>query len=157
MNGGPLYLGEPVPDLLSTLFSHLHHEHLKPRRFKKERHTFMRDAGAYAERFNFQGSAWSSAAEKRFYINVGIWFPDYSDDTSSSGYFSGNHLAARIERLVPEAPPHWDVDAATDIAALSTALANLVDAASSKLASQIGDWRSEYLQRRKRRAGAAEV
>lgn len=148
-----------MSDVLSTLFSQLHREHLKPRGFKKERHTFTRNAGAYAERFNLQRSAWSSAAEKRFYINVGIWLPEYADDTCGSGYFSGNHWATRIERLVPGAPPHWDVDAATDLSALSAELAGLIEAASGQLAGRIGDCRDEYLKRRKRLAGdrAAEV
>jgi hypothetical protein len=139
-----------VSDVLSTFFSQLHREHLKPRGFKKERYTFTRDAGAYVERLNFQRSAWSSAAEKRFYINVGIWFPEYAHDTSGSGYFSGNHWATRVESLVPEAPQHWDVHTATDPAALSAELARVIDAASRRLAARIGNCRDEYLQRRKR-------
>lgn len=144
--------------MLSNLFTQLHREHLKRRGFKKVRFTFSRDASAYVERFNFQGSAWSSATEKRFYINIGIWFPEYGDDTSGS-LFPGNHWAARIERLVPEAPPHWDVHAGTDFAVLSAELARLIDAAGLELAARVGHCRDEYLQRQKRVAAgrAAEV
>jgi hypothetical protein len=148
-----------VSDALSTLFTQLHREQLKPRGFKKERYTFTRDTGPYVERFNFQGSAWSSAAEKRFYINVGVWFPEYAEDTSGSGYFSGNHWATRVESFVPDAPPHWDVDATTDLAALSARLATLIERASSRLAERVGTCRDEYLHRRARRTGGrtAEV
>ena len=148
-----------MSDVLSSLFSQLHREHLKPRGFKKERYTFTRDTGRYLERFNFQGSAWSSSAQKRFYINVGVWFPEYADDTSGSCYFSGNHWATRIERLVPEAPPHWDVDAAMDVTALAAQLATLVGKAGGRLAERVGVSRDEYLQRRARHADgrAAEV
>lgn len=148
-----------VSDVLSTLFSRLHREHLKPCGFKKERYTFTRDAGPYLERFNFQGSDFSSSAEKRFYINVGIWFPEFADDTTGSGYFSGNHWATRIARVVPEAPPHWDADGATDVAALAAQLARLVGEASGRLAERVGACRDEYQQRRGRRAGgrAAEA
>lgn len=137
-----------MSDRLSILFTQLHREHLKLRGFRKERYTFTRNAGPYVERFNFQGSAWSSAEGKRFYINLGIWFPEFADDTSGSGYFAGNHWASRIDRVVAHAPSHWDVDATTELSVLSEQLATLVEKASNQLAERIGTCRNEYLQRR---------
>ena len=146
---------QPMPDLIATLLTRLHREALKPHGYGKDRHTFVRRVGSYAERFNFQGSGWSSADEKRFYVNVGIAFPEYPDDLASSGYFTGNHWACRIDDLVEGAPKHWDVNAATGLQALSAELAATIERASASLASSADACRETYLERRAARLASS--
>lgn len=140
-----------MPDVLTEFVNRLHREHLKPLGFKKQNRTFERNTGTYDERFNVQGSNWSTAVEKRFYINVGLRFVAYQDDKSSVGYFAGiNHWGTRIEWLVPGAPKQWDVNADTDLDALLSEVKPLIDAARVQLAERQSDFVREYQERKKR-------
>lgn len=148
-------LRQTMPDVTATLLTQLHRAHLKQRGYGKARHTFERRVGSYTERFNFQGSSWSSTDEKRFYINVGIAFPEYPDDLASSGYFTGNHWACRVESLVDGAPQHWDVSPAADLQLLATQLASLIERASAELSSRAGACRQTYLSWRASRLASS--
>ena len=50
-----------MPDLIATLLTQVHRAHLDLRGYGKVRNTFDRSVGSHSERFNFQGSIWSSA------------------------------------------------------------------------------------------------
>lgn len=92
---------------LTKLLSELHRESLKPAGFSKDGRTFSRDRGEYVERFNFQGSSWSSAAETLFYLNVGVEFTEFGPAEQDWMYFKRTHWAARVDELVPiKASPH---------------------------------------------------
>jgi hypothetical protein len=55
--------------------SELHATHLKPRGFKKTRHTFSRSHEGYTEHYQVQGSAWNNGSGPwTFYLNCGISF-----------------------------------------------------------------------------------
>jgi hypothetical protein len=90
-------------------FSLLHSAHLKPRGFKKVRHTFSKEFDSYGEHYQIQGSAWNDeASDWRFYINCGISFagvPRREPDRD----FPRIHAWARAPHLVQFALPHYDV------------------------------------------------
>ena len=86
---------------LAGLLSELHRESLKPAGFRKVGSTFSRDREGFVERFNFQGSSWSSAAETLFYLNVGVEFAEFGPAERNWVHFKRTHWAALIEELVP--------------------------------------------------------
>src|SRR5688500_18080618 len=108
---------------LAGLLSELHRESLKPAGFRKEGNTFSRDHEVYTERFNFQGSSWSSWAETLFYLNVGVEFSEFGPAERDWVYFRRTHWAGRIDELVPGAADDWRCGATTDRAALKAQLA----------------------------------
>jgi len=58
-----------------AFISELHSIHLKPRGFKKTRHTFIRSRDGYTEHYQIQGSAWNDREGPwTFYLNCGISF-----------------------------------------------------------------------------------
>lgn len=120
---------------VKEFFSLLHNTYLKPAGYSKERFTFARDAGAYIERVQFQGSSWNSAGESwRFYINVGLQFkgipPRYPDRD-----FPRTHLWERIGNIV-DAPSQFDlsVESTTILASEINASIVLASAVISRLA-----------------------
>jgi hypothetical protein len=130
---------------LAELLSELHRESLKPAGFRKERSTFSRDRRAYTERFNFQGSSWSSWVETLFYLNVGVEFAEFGPADRDWVYFKRTHWACRIDELVPGAPDDWRCGEATDRAALKAQLAELVTRASEQIAARLPELRAAYL------------
>lgn len=92
---------------LAGLLSELHRESLKPAGFGKDRNTFSRDRGGYIERFNFQGSSWSSAAETLLYLTVGVEFAEFGPAERDRVYFKRTHWAGRVDELDPGAPDDW--------------------------------------------------
>lgn len=129
---------------LASLLSELHRESLKPAGFRKEGSTFSRDHGGFVERFNFQGSGWSSAAETLFYLNVGVEFPEFGPAEGNWVYFKRTHWAARIDELVPGAPDEWRCGEETDRVALKAQLAKLVLKASEKIEARLPKLRAAY-------------
>jgi hypothetical protein len=138
---------------LVRLLSELHRESLKPAGFGKEGSTFSRDRGEYVERFNFQGSSWSSAAETLFYLNVGVEFAEFGLAEQGWVYFKRTHWGCRVDELVPAAPDDWRCNATTDRAALRAQLAELVVRASGQIAARLPELRAAYLARVTRRGG----
>jgi hypothetical protein len=130
---------------LAGFLSELHRDRLKALGFRKESNTFSRDRGEYVERFNFQGSMGSSAAETRFYLNVGIEFAEYGPAETNWVYFKRTHWAFRIDELNPEAPKDWRCSSETDITALKAEVATLIESASKSLASRKEEFRKSYL------------
>jgi Domain of unknown function (DUF4304) len=130
---------------LAGFLSELHRDRLKTLGFGKERSTFSRDRGEYVERFNFQGSMGSSAAETRFYVNVGIEFVEYGPAETNWVYFKRTHWACRIDELEPEAPKDWRCSSETDTTALKAEVAALIESASKSLASRKEEFRKAYL------------
>jgi len=132
-----------MPKAIENFLSQLHREHLKPRGYKKSRHTFSRDCGAFTERFQVQGSAWNDASGPwRFYINVGVEFHDVPPREPARD-FPGTHCWTRIENLVPGAPAEFDLPV-DDQEAFGAAVAGCVKAASERIGSGIGGARSAY-------------
>jgi hypothetical protein len=132
-----------MPKATEDFLSRLHREYLKPRGYKKSRHTFSRDCGAFTERFQLQGSAWNEASGPwRFYVNVGVEFHGVPPRKPARG-FPGTHCWTRIENLVPGAPVEYDLPLA-DQDAFAAAVSGYVKAASERLASGIGGVRSAY-------------
>ena len=132
-----------MPRATEEFLSRLHREYLKPRGYRKSRHTFSRDCGMYTERFQLQGSAWNDASGPwRFYISVGVEFHDVPAREPARD-FPGTHCWTRIERLVPSAPREYDLllDAQD---ALVVAVSGYVKAASERLASGIQGIRGAY-------------
>lgn len=104
-------------------FSMLHSGYLKPRGFKKVRHTFSRELGGFGEHYQLQGSSWNDeATDWRFYINCGISFrgiPRREPDRD----FPHVHAWARAPHLVPFALPHYDVSAANSTSLVADVVA----------------------------------
>ncbi len=136
-----------MADWFSAFLSSLHREHLKGLGFRKEGRTFSRDRGAYIERVNVQGSSWSNADEKRFYLNCGLEFKDLAPAVADWSYFVGAHEAARAQTLVPSAAPHWNCSRVSDLDALKKELAAVIVAASEALAQRCEEFRTRYLER----------
>jgi hypothetical protein len=136
---------------LTGLLSELHREFLKPAGFRKEGSTFSRDRGEYTERFNFQGSGWSSPGETLFYINVGVEFAEFGAAEQDWVYLRRTHWAGRIDELVRSAPDDWRCDEETDRTSLKRQLAELVARASERMAARLPALRAAYLARVTRR------
>ena len=132
---------------LAELLSELYRESLKSIGFRKEGSTFSRDYGAYTERFNFQGSSWSSWAETLFYLNVGVEFAEFGPAEQDWVYFKRTHWAARIDELLPGSPDDWRCGDTTDRAALKAQLVELVSRACEWIAARLPELRAAYLAR----------
>jgi hypothetical protein len=111
-------------------FSLLHAEHLKPRGYRKVRHTFSRQFAGYGGHYQLQGSEWNDeAGDWRFYINCGISF-DGIPRREPDRDFPHVHAWARAPHLVQVALPHYDVNVqntasvASDVTAVIDACAN---------------------------------
>lgn len=123
----------PVRNLGSDLASELHRSHLKSLGFRKERSTFARERADHVEVFDIQGSQWNSGGEPwRFYLNVGVHFPDVPLDVDSRGIWRGVHALGRIEAIVPGAPESFEVDSSS-VQGVARKLADLIVAASERL------------------------
>jgi len=124
---------------LDQFSSVLHMLHLKPRGYRKVRHTFSRQRDGYAEHFQFQGSSWNDEnSDWRFYLNCGISFdglPRRSPDVD----FPRTHASTRAEHIVPAALPHYEINA-IDPAHLVPDIVAVVDTCSEYFAR-----RHEYL------------
>lgn len=142
---------------LAGLLSELHRETLKPAGFRKEGSTFYRDREGYVERYNFQGSSWSSADLTAFYLNVGVEFADHPAAESDWMYFRRAHWACRVDKLVRGAPKDWRCGVATDRTALKAQLAALVLAASEQVAARLPELRATYLERLARQVASPDV
>ena len=130
---------------LSSFLSELHREYLKPKGFRKEGKTFLRDKGSHRERLHFQGSSWNGTGVRwRFYLNAGLEFPDL-EPRGRWTHFANTHWASRIKQVVPEAPVQWDYSEATDREALKKELVSIVCQASDRLALDAHSIREQYL------------
>jgi len=95
---------------VEKILSDIQREFLKPKGFKKVRHTYSRAMDGYVEKYQIQGSAWNTKDEPwRFYINCGIFFSDIPRRTPDLD-FPETHAHSRASRFVKNAPPHHDLD-----------------------------------------------
>jgi hypothetical protein len=118
-------------------FSDLHRDYLKPRGYRKVRHNFSRDMDGYGERFEFQGSSYNdSDGPWRFYINVGVDFPDIPP-----------RGPVRIETVVAGAPKHFDL-VSPDASDLMRSVADLVESASAQVGAQLPEIRDAFVEKR---------
>jgi Domain of unknown function (DUF4304) len=127
-------------------FSMLHSLNLRPRGFKKVRHTFSREFESYGEHYQLQGSAWNDeASDWRFYINCGISFsgvPRREPDLD----FPRVHAWARAPHLVHFALPHYDV-IADDPTSVVSDVVSVIDECSSYFARRHGYLVEAYARR----------
>ena len=106
-----------VGDLLS---SRVHSGYLKPLGFTKKRHNFYRTSERFMEHYEIQGSSWNSRDTPwTFYLNCGLRFADLENDSRP------DNVWMRAERLVPDAPPQYDVTA-ENMFTLSADLAEVI-------------------------------
>jgi hypothetical protein len=130
---------------VSQFFSALHRDYLKPRRYKKVRHTFSRDMGGYTERVQFQGSAWNNAGGPwTFYINFGVQFRDLPERVPCRD-FPDTHCWTRIEYLVDDASKKYDIPA-NDTGSFAAEITDCLDQASQAAERQISVIRKSYEQ-----------
>jgi hypothetical protein len=86
---------------------------LRPLGFKKAGRTFRRQAERCVQVLNVQASAWSSADELRFTINLGVFFPEVSELTGAQQPSAAGptepqcQLRERIGTLLPERNDRW--------------------------------------------------
>jgi hypothetical protein len=117
---------------VNHFFSELQKQYLKPLGYKKERHTFFREHAEYIERIQCQGSPWNSSDSPwRFYINVGIQFhnlPRRQPDRD----FPNTHAHSRIEKLIPNSEPYFELTENNSHEMLSK-IADLLSVASGEL------------------------
>lgn len=127
-------------------FSKLHSAHLKPRGFRKVRHTFSRELDGFGEHYQFQGSDWNDeASDWRFYINCGISFagvPRREPDRD----FPRVHAWARAPHLVHFALPHYDVSSEDPTAHVAEVVA-VIDECSSYFARRHRHLAEAYARR----------
>ena len=101
-----------VKVLGDSFTSELHRIAMKPRGFKKAGRIFTYERDDYIEQLQIQGSHWNSGDEPwMFYINIRVRFKGLPNSFASKG----THYDAdgRLEGLIPEAPPRFDLTAAT--------------------------------------------
>ena len=127
-------------------FSTLHAAHLKPRGYRKVRHTFSRQRDGYAEHFQFQGSSWNDEnSDWRCYLNCGISF-DSLPRRSPDMDFPRTHASTRAPHLVPSALPHYDIDT-IDPTRLVPDIVAVIDACSEYFARRAGYLKEAYLRK----------
>jgi hypothetical protein len=133
-------------DTVKEFFSRLHATHLRPRGYRKERHTFTRELNGFTERIQFQGSAWNSGDSSwRFFVNFGVQFhglPPRSPDRD----LPGTHCWTRIESIVPEAPAEFGLTGDDDL--LAANLVVYLERASQCVENEIGVLRKRYKETR---------
>jgi len=126
-----------VPAAAEQFLSDLHRLYLKPRGYRKVRHSFSRAMDGYAEQFEFQGSSFNDASRPwRFYINVRVEFPDVP-----------HRPPVRIESVVSGAPKEFDLPAPHADTFVSE-IAGLLASASDQVASQLPEIRQAFIEQR---------
>jgi hypothetical protein len=135
---------------VKDFFRMLHEEYLKPRGYRKVGHNFYRRLDDYAERFQFQGSAWIQAGYSwRFYVNVGVEFRGLR--TRKDMGFPRTHCHSRLEAIVTRAPPHFDFQLGRS-EPLARRLSRFLEAASETIARKQSRWRASYKKSKSRYA-----
>lgn len=115
----------------------LHHEHLKPRGFKKARHTFVRDGGEYAEHYQVQGSAWNDSREPWIcYLNCGISFRGLLRRTPDADC-PRTHAFSRAGLFVPTARAQYEVTR-VELSSMASELADVTR--SVRTTSSVATW-----------------
>lgn len=122
--------------VIEEYLSQLHREHLKPRGFTKVGHTFSRQRDSFTERFQVQGSAWNDSSQPwRFYLNVGVAFPDLPPRLPDRD-FPATHCWARVDAIVTGAPSHFELQPGErDI--LTASLCGYIDDADERLSAAV--------------------
>jgi len=116
--------------------SDLHRQYLKPAGYHKVRHNFSRVGEGYVEHFGFQGSAFNdSSSSWRFYINVGVEFPDLP------------RARVRISDVLPDAPHEYDLPE-PDHSAFARLIAGLLTSASDRIAEQRSEIHAAFSRKR---------
>ncbi len=95
---------------------------LRPNGFKKVGRNFRRKGERSVQVVNVQSSAWSSATELRFTLNLGVFFPEVHAVKTFLGWTPSAvgpteyecQLRARIGRLMPRGVDDWWELAARD-------------------------------------------
>ncbi len=131
-----------MQDYVREFFSRLHVTHLKGRGYKKVRHTFSRPMDGYAERIQFQGSAWNdSNGPWRFYINFGIEFHDLPSVERRD--FPATHCWTRIEHISADAPSEYDLSVENS-ADLASRVAFYLESGSRHVQQHVQEIRKSY-------------
>lgn len=103
-----------MQDILKRMVKELHEACFKPNGFKKTGGSFLRTDGVARQKLQFSSSRWNSAnSPVQFSIYIWLEFTDITYDGGSP--FSGLPLStyiAHLARLVPEAPPFFELTAA---------------------------------------------
>ena len=103
----------------------VHFSHLKPKGFKKTRHTLACDRGEYAEHYQIQGSAWNDRTEPwACYLNCGISFRGHPRRITD-GDFPRTHAWMRARLFVPSARAQYHVTR-LDLAGMAAELADVI-------------------------------
>ncbi|MBN8726992.1 MAG: DUF4304 domain-containing protein [Xanthomonadales bacterium] len=100
---------------------------LKSAGFRKSGLTFTRRTGSTGQLIQIQLSSWSHGSSGTFFVNVAVMFDDMcaKDRTPPvQPKYDDCQFMARLERIVPEAPAHWGVDAQTSSDEVSRLLTN---------------------------------
>ena|SRR5207245_1692844 len=132
---------------VKDFFAALHRVYLKPRAYRKVRHTFSREMDAYTERVQFQGSSWNdSTSPWRFYINFGVEFHNLPPRFPCRD-FPNTHCWTRIEGIVPSAPAQYDLPGRR-FEDFSAEIAGYLETASQRVSRRIGRIRAAYEQKK---------
>ncbi|MDH5824970.1 DUF4304 domain-containing protein [Luteimonas sp. RD2P54] len=98
---------------------------LKQEAFRKTAFTFVRRRGRTGQLIQIQLSSWNRGSEGAFFVNVGLMFDQMwrgGSDPPRYPRYDDCHFMVRLERIAPNAPSEWSVDATTFIPEASAKL-----------------------------------
>lgn len=103
----------------------------KAHKFSKRGLCFTRRVGAVSAYFNVQLSQWNHGSDGNFYLNAGVAFDELfafrGEPAPATPKYGDCQFMVRLERLDPELPMCFSVDAGTDPAELGSTLATAVE------------------------------
>ena len=100
---------------------------LKSAGFRRSGLTFTRRTGSTGQLTQIQLSSWNHGSSGTFFVNVGVMFDDMCAKDRAPPIqpkYDDCQFMARLERIVPESPAHWGVDAQTSSDEVSRLLTN---------------------------------
>ena len=103
---------------------------LKHEGFRKQQLNFARRRGSVAHFVQVQLSSWNQGPSGAFYVNIGVMFDEmrkhFVRDVPDLPKYDDCDFMVRLEKLIPDAPMQWLVDADTDVATVSGELVDCV-------------------------------
>lgn len=116
----------PAKEIIRTIVERDLAPSLKRAGFKRSAFTFTRRAGSTGHFLQIQLSRWNQGSAGMFYVNVGVMFDQMRNGTIPApkhAKYDDCQFMVRLERLAPEAPSQWTVDASTRVSEVSGRLA----------------------------------
>jgi hypothetical protein len=129
-------------DWVRAFVSELHTDGMKPRGYKKTRHTFSRSFADGVIRFQLQGSQWNSDSSEAwtFYVNAGVMFSGLPEPVANRG-FPKTHVYGRLGSFVEGCEDTYELTPSNSQSVRESVLSG-VDAVCVAIETRVGELRA---------------